>query len=93
VNGWHNIVHLLSGLVGLLVVGSWMGARWYAYALGTVYILITIVGFAYGDGEVIIGLIPINTEDNILHLLIGIAGIAAGAATPAVPPPTMQPAT
>jgi hypothetical protein len=27
--------------------------------------------------------IPVNTEDNLLHLLIGIAGVGAGLATPA----------
>ena len=31
-----------------------------------------------GDGDEILGLIPVNTEDNFLHLLIGIAGIGAG---------------
>lgn len=87
VNGWHNIVHIASGLVGLAVAGSWSAARMYALAFGAVYIVVTILGFVYGDGEAIFGLIPINTEDNILHLLIGVAGIAAGAASPAEPRP------
>jgi 4-hydroxybenzoate polyprenyltransferase len=51
--------------------------------LGAVYLLVTLLGFIAGDGEVILNLIPVNTEDNFLHLLIGIAGIAAGLATPA----------
>jgi hypothetical protein len=33
----------------------------------------------------------VNTEDNVLHLLIGIAGLAAGAATPAVAPARERP--
>jgi hypothetical protein len=88
VNGWHNVVHLASGALGLAVAGSYSGARAYAFGLGAVYIVITILGFAYGDGDSIFSLIPINTEDNILHLLIGIAGIGAGLATPAQPAPT-----
>jgi hypothetical protein len=83
VNGWHNIVHLASGAVGLLVIGSYGGARAYALGLGAVYLLVTLLGFIAGDGEEIFNLIPVNTEDNFLHLLIGLAGIAAGLATPA----------
>jgi hypothetical protein len=88
VNGWHNLVHLLSGAVGLAVVGSYAGARAYAFGLGAVYVVVTILGFAYGDGDSIFKLIPVNTEDNILHLLLAIAGIGAGLATPAQPAPT-----
>ncbi len=45
----------------------------------------TIRGFAIGDGEVILNVIPINTEDNVLHLLLAIAGLAAGAASSTQP--------
>ena len=55
----------------------------YALGLGAVYLLVTLLGFIAGDGEEILNLIPVNTEDNFLHLLIGLAGIAAGLATPA----------
>jgi hypothetical protein len=83
VNGWHNIVHIASGVIGLALVGSYRGARAYALGLGVVYLLVTLLGFIAGDGEEIFNLIPVNTEDNLLHLLIGVAGIAAGLATPA----------
>jgi hypothetical protein len=83
VNGWHNLVHIVSGAVGLFVAGSYGGARAYALGLGVVYLLVTLLGFIAGDGEEILNLIPVNTEDNFLHLLIGIAGIGAGLATPA----------
>jgi hypothetical protein len=88
VNGWHNIVHILSGVLGLAVAGSYSASRLYAFGLGAVYVVVTILGFAYGDGDAIFSLIPINTEDNILHLLIAVAGIGAGLATPAQPGPT-----
>jgi hypothetical protein len=83
VNGWHNIVHIASGAIGLFVAGSYGGARVYALGLGVVYLLVTLLGFIAGDGEEILNLIPVNTEGNFLHLLIGIAGIGAGLATPA----------
>ena len=88
VNGWHNVVHILSGVVGLAVAGSYSNARLYALGFGAVYIVVTILGFIAGDGDSILKLIPVNTEDNILHLLIGVAGIGAGMATPAEPAPT-----
>ena len=88
VNGWHNVVHLASGALGLAVAGSYAGSRAYALGLGLVYVLVTILGFAYGDGDSIFNLIPINTEDNILHLLIAVAGIGAYLATPEQPAPT-----
>ena len=80
VNGWHNLVHIASGVIGLAVAGSYGGARVYALAFGAVYLLVTLLGFIAGDGEEILDLIPVNTEDNFLHLLIGIAGLGGGTA-------------
>ena len=88
VNGWHNVVHIASGLVGLAVVGSYANARMYALGFGAVYIVVAILGFIYGDGDSIFKLIPVNTEVNVLHVLIGVAGLGAGMATPAEPAPT-----
>jgi Domain of unknown function (DUF4383) len=92
VNGWHNVVHIATGGLGLLAAGGgYYYARQYALGLGAVYIAITIWGFIVGDGGNILGFIPVNTEDNVLHLLIGISGIGAGLATPAEPAPTTVP--
>src|ERR671939_1585298 len=93
VNGWHNVVHIVTGALGLLALGY--AARAYAGGLGVVYIIVAIWGFIVGDGESILGFIPVNTEDNVLHLLIGIAGVGAYLATPAEPavaPPAANPA-
>jgi Domain of unknown function (DUF4383) len=83
VNGWHNVVHIATGAIGLLVATSYGGSRGYALGLGAVYLLVAALGFIAGDGDEILNLIPVNTEDNVLHLLIGIAGVGAGLATPA----------
>ena len=94
VNGWHNVVHILTGALGLLAYGAGAyAARSYAMALGIVYLAVAAWGFIVGNGDSILGIIPVNTEDNILHLLIGIAGIAAGMATPAGAAPTTRSAT
>ena len=90
VNGWHNLVHIASGVVGLALAGSYGGARAYALGLGVVYLLVTLLGFVAGDGDEILNLIPVNTEDNFLHLLIGLAGVGGGLATPGTAPPSTQ---
>ena len=91
VNGWHNVVHIASGAIGLLVAGSYSGARVYALAFGGIYLLVALLGFLAGDGEEILNLIPVNTDDNFLHLLIGLAGVGAGLATPSTLAPSTQP--
>ena len=90
VNAWHNIVHLVTGALGLLALGY--AARTYALGLGLVYIVVAIWGFIIGSHESILGFIPINTEDNVLHLALGVLGLAAGAATPAEAVSTRAPA-
>lgn len=80
VNGWHNVVHIATGLLGLLAAGY--AARAYALGLGAVYILVAILGFMAGNGKEILDFLVVNTEDNFLHLIIGLTGIAAGLATP-----------
>ena len=91
VNGWHNIVHIVTGGLGLLAAGY--AARQYALGLGVVYIAIAVWGFIIGDGHSILGFIPVNTEDNFLHLILGVLGVAAGVATPAVARAPTAPAT
>ena len=86
INGWHNAVHLLSGIVGLAMVGTAAKARMFAIGYGVVYVLVTILGFAVGDGGLLLSIIPINTADNLLHLAIAVTGIAIGVSSPAAAP-------
>jgi hypothetical protein len=82
VNGWHNLVHLLIGLVLLAAAGY--AAREAALGVGLLYLVLAIWGFLETENGVgvLIDLVPINTEDNFLHLILGLTGLAAGAATP-----------
>jgi hypothetical protein len=81
VNGWHNIVHIASGLLGLALWRRRDTARAYALGFGAVYLVVTIWGFITGDQ--VLWLIPVDTADNFLHLLIAVAGLAAGLSSPA----------
>jgi hypothetical protein len=80
VNGWHNLVHILSGALGLFLAG--FAARRYAFWLGIAYLGIALWGFVLGSGESILGFFPVNTEDNLLHLALGLLGVAAALGTP-----------
>lgn len=77
----HNIIHILSGVVGLAVAFAARGAyaRYYALIFGVVYGLVTLVGFI--QGTTVLGLIHINLADNFLHLLITLASLGVFAAT------------
>jgi Domain of unknown function (DUF4383) len=94
VNGWHNVVHILLGLIGLAAAGTTYAARTYCLAVGAVYIVLAIWGFLETENGfgVLIDLVPINTEDNFLHLILGIVGIGAGLATPKDEPREPAPA-
>ena len=79
VNLTHNIVHLLTGVLGLVAGFSALRyARTYAIVLGVVYTLLGIWGIVVGEGFDPFGLFgEINMADNFLHLAIGVLGIGA----------------
>jgi hypothetical protein len=79
VNGWHNIVHILSGLLGIALSRRADSARAYALGFGAVYLVVTIWGFITGDQ--VLWLIPVDMADNLLHLVIAVTGLAAGLAS------------
>lgn len=82
VNGWQNLLHIAIGLLGLAAAGG--AARRYALAAGLGNTLFALWGFLAGDA--ILGLFAVNAALNVLHLLLGLTGLAAGAASPADPP-------
>lgn len=77
VNGLHNLVHLLSGVLALIFAfQSEAAAKKFAMVLGIVYALVTILGFL-GVGFMS-SLLANNGADNFLHLLLAIVFIALG---------------
>jgi Domain of unknown function (DUF4383) len=78
VNGWHNLVHLASGLFLLALSGRHRTARTAALAFGAIYAVVTVIGLI--DGKDVLGLIPVNPADNVLHVLLTVAALAAGLA-------------
>ena len=76
VNGWHNVVHLLSGIFLLALSGRPAPARTAAFAFGALYVVVSVVGLI--DGHDLVDLVPVNPADNVLHILLAVAAIAAG---------------
>jgi uncharacterized protein DUF4383 len=76
VNGWHNVVHIASGLFLLALAGRHRTARTAALSFGAIYAVVTVIGLI--DGHDVLGLIPVNPADNVLHILLTVAALAAG---------------
>ena len=79
VNGWHNLVHMASGLVLLAASTNGRMSVMAALGFGAVYAVVTIWGFI--DGNDVFGLLPVNAADNFLHLGLTLAALFAALAS------------
>jgi hypothetical protein len=84
VNGWHNVVHIAIGALLLIAAGS--AARSASLFVGVLYIVLCVLGFIatsnsgigfIAENDTLIKLVPVNNEDNVLHLILGITGVIA----------------
>lgn len=84
VNGWHNLVHIAIGALLLICAGS--APRGAALFVGILYIVLCVLGFIatsnggigfIAENDTLFKLIPVNNEDNVLHLILGITGVIA----------------
>ena len=71
VNGWENTLYVVTGAVALALTSRACGV-----ALGVLYIALAIWGFLLGSGHSVLGILPVNTANNLLHLGIGLAALA-----------------
>ena len=76
VNGWHNVVHILSGAFLLAFAGRHRAARTAALAFGAIYGVVTVIGLI--DGHDVLGVLPVNPADNVLHILLTLTALAVG---------------
>ena len=88
VNGWHNLVHISIGALLLICAGS--AARGAALFVGVLYIALCVLGFIatsnsgigfLAENDTLIRLVPVNNQDNVLHLILGITGVIAAYAS------------
>ena len=76
VNGIHNLIHIASGLLLLAASPKRASARAVAIGFGLVYGIVTIIGLI--DGKDVLGLIPVNPADNVLHIALSALGLITG---------------
>jgi len=69
----HNIVQLLYGVAALGLAKTAEGARTFLLVGGVVYLGLWVLGVVGGGNW-----IPVNTADNWLHLVVGIAMVGGG---------------
>jgi hypothetical protein len=78
----HNLVHLVSGALFLLVAfASPANAAMFCKVFGTVYLLLGVLGlFKIGsDGmATLLGFLHVNGADNYLHIALGLGILLAG---------------
>lgn len=73
----HNIVHLLFGVAGLVMARRATTAVAYLLGGGVIYLVLWIYGLVVNhEGEA--NFVPLNSADNWLHLILGVAMIAMG---------------
>lgn len=73
----HNIVHLLFGVGGLALSRSSAAAKSYLVWGGAVYLVLWLYGLLIGHGTPA-NFVPVNTADNWLHFVLGVAMIGLG---------------
>ena len=76
VNGWHNVVHIVTGAFLVVVSIRAAAAAIGALIFGVVYAAVAVWGFA--DGNDVAGLVATDTADNWLHVGLGAAGVLVG---------------
>ncbi len=80
VNAWFNLLAIATGALGLLLAGT--APRPYALAIGLLYTLLGVWGFAIDRPDSILGFMPANGWDDAMRVAVGLLGLAAAAGTP-----------
>ncbi len=90
VSAVHNIIHLLTGIIALMVSKKGEhAARTFFKVFGVIYLLVLIIGMVQGD--TVLGLFGVNMADHLLHLIIAALALwygfkgSRGSAMPSAP--------
>ncbi len=75
----HNLVHLAFGVAGVALARTVSGSGIFLIGGGAIYLVLWIYGLII-DLDSAANFVPLNTADNWLHLVLGIAMIGAGVA-------------
>ena len=73
----HNVVHLLFGAAGIALARRPSSARTFLVGGGAVYLVLFLYGLIV-EKDSQANVVPVNTADNWLHLVLGVGMIALG---------------
>jgi len=78
VNTAHNLVHLATGIIAILVgMSSDKASRTFFQVFGVIYALVAVLGFYSGD-QPLLGIVANNSADSVLHVIIAVATLYLG---------------
>jgi uncharacterized membrane protein HdeD (DUF308 family) len=75
----HNIMHLLTGMIAILVSSSEKYSALYARVFGFVYLALAVVGLFTHN---FLGLLMLDMDDTIIHFVFAILALYIGFRTP-----------
>lgn len=75
----HNLVHVLFGIAGLMMAKTAAGAKNFLIVGGAIYLVLWIYGLIV-DKTSNANFVPLNSADDWLHFVLGVAMIALGVA-------------
>ena len=87
VNTAHNLVHLVTGIVAIIVgMSSDQVSKTFFQVFGVIYALVAVLGFYSGD-QPLLGIVANNAADSVLHVVIAVVALYLGFGMKAEAPP------
>jgi hypothetical protein len=78
VNAAHNVVHLATGIIAIIVgMSSDKASKMFFQVFGVIYALVAVLGFYSGD-QPLLGIVSNNGADSVLHVVIAVVALYLG---------------
>jgi Domain of unknown function (DUF4383) len=91
VNAMHNLVHLVTGVIAILVgINGESASQMFFRIFGVIYALVAVLGLFYGE-QPLLGTIANNQADVGLHAVIAVVALYLGFALRPAKPTTPVP--
>jgi Domain of unknown function (DUF4383) len=89
VNGWHALLHLIPGLIGIAIWRRPTAALAFVLASGAVYVILGAWGLLAGGSS--LGPIAVDPAGDVIHMVEGFIALAAGLLSLRVPRVRLDP--
>ena len=85
VNGWHGLLHLVTGLAGVAACSSARASRLYSLLVGTTYLVAAACGLFLGP--TVFGLVRVDDLGSVEHAIEGVILLVVWLTSPGEPGP------